>query len=314
MPDKAKMSLQQELLTLQWREKDSVSSMKEFIADAKRIVRRHLERTGLLERTLQDLVDRNGLTDAIVLKNLPMDPIVPATPTDGSVTLNKPTFVAEAILLAVGELGGTHTFGYKSEKHYSNPWVHEGFPRQGKVSALTATDQVPHHQDMSYQTLIPDLLGLICVREGQDDNVQTTLLDPAAVADHLPKDVVATLRQPLFQIAAPLEWVDTQDIDLTTLRPVLEGRSLHLPVDWNNMVGVDDEARRATDLLKEALQEVEPVGIHLQDGMMVLFNNQKVVHARTPYRQVRFDGTDRVIYRSYFSKNLGQVEQETRII
>jgi hypothetical protein len=38
------------------------------------------------------------------------------------------------------------------------------------------------------------------------------------------------------------------------------------------------------------------------------------VHARTPYRQVRFDGTDRVIYRSYFSKNLGQVEQETRII
>jgi L-asparagine oxygenase len=314
MPDKAKMSLQQELLTLQWREKDSVSSMKEFIADAKRIVRRHLERTGLLERTLQDLVDRNGLTDAIVLKNLPMDPIVPATPTDGSVTLNKPTFVAEAILLAVGELGGTHTFGYKSEKHYSNPWVHEGFPRQGKVSALTATDQVPHHQDMSYQTLIPDLLGLICVREGQDDNVQTTLLDPASVADHLPKDVVATLRQPRFQIAAPLEWVDTQDIDLTTLRPVLEGRSLHLPVDWNNMVGVDDEARRATYLLKEALQEVEPVGIHLQDGMMVLFNNQKVVHARTPYRQVRFDGTDRVIYRSYFSKNLGQVEQETRII
>jgi L-asparagine oxygenase len=314
MPDTTKLALQKDLLTLQWREKDSVSSLKKFISDAKHIVRRHLEGSGLLEGTLQDLVDRNGPTDAIILNNLPMDPIVPATPTDGSVTLNKRTFVAEAILLAVGELGGTHAFGYKSEKHYSNPWVHEGFPRQGKVSALTATDQVPHHQDMSYQTLIPDLLGLICVRQGQDDDVQTTLLDPAAVEDHLSNDVVATLRQPRFRIAAPLEWVDTQDVDLTTLRPLLEGRSLHLPVDWNNMVGVDDEATRAIDMLKEALQEVEPVGIHLEDGMMVLFNNQKVVHARTPYRQVRFDGTDRVIYRSYFSKNLGGAEQETRII
>jgi hypothetical protein len=52
-------------------------------------------------------------------------------------------------------------------------------------------------------------------------------------------------------------------------------------------------------MLKEALHEVAPVGTHLEDGMMLLFNNQKAVHARTPYRQVRFDGSDRVIYRSY---------------
>jgi L-asparagine oxygenase len=227
MTNMTKIALQQDLLTLHWREKGAVSSMKEFIEDAKHIVRRHVEGSGLLEGALQDLVDRNGPTDAIILNNLPMDPIVPATPTDGSITLNKPTFVAEALLLAVGELGGTHVFGYKSEKHFSNPWVHEGFPRIGNVSALTATDQVPPHQDMSYQTLIPDLLGLICVREGQDDNVQTTLLDPAAVINHLPNNVVSTLRQPRFQIAAPLEWVDTQDVDLTMLRPVLEGRSMH---------------------------------------------------------------------------------------
>jgi L-asparagine oxygenase len=314
MPDTTKIALQNELLTLQWNEKDSVSSMKEFIAQAKQILLRHLDDSGLLKESLLDLVDSNGPTDAVILNNLPMDPIIPATPTDGSVSLKKSTFVAEAMLLAVGELAGTRAFGYKSEKHYSNPWVHEGFPRQGKVSALTATDHVPHHQDMSYQTLIPDLLGLICVREGQDHHVQTTLLDPAALVERLPDEVVATLIQRRFRIAAPLEWVDAQDVDLTASRPLLEGRSLHLPVNWENMVGMDDEATRAISLLKKALREVDPVGIHLEDGMMVLFNNQKVVHARTPYEQVRFDGTDRVIYRSYFSKNLGVKEQETRII
>ena len=50
------------------------------------------------------------------------------TTADGSTTLHKSTFVAEAMLLAIGELSGASVVGYASETQYSNPWVHEGFP------------------------------------------------------------------------------------------------------------------------------------------------------------------------------------------
>jgi len=314
MPDSMRDTLGRELIGLKWETKDSIASTKEFIEQAKTVLSKHLAGSELLEEMLIDLASETGSTDAVMLHNLPMDPYIPSTPTDGTVSLHKPTYVAEAILLAIGELAGTHVIGYRSEKEYSNPWVHEGFPRKGKGSALTAPDGVPHHQDMSYQNVIPDLLGLICLREGQDTQVQTTILDTTVVADHLPSSIVSTLRQRRFRIAAPSQWADTKGVDLSSLRPILEGRSLHLPVDWKNMVGADEEASKALDSLKQALQEVEPVGVHLVDGMMVIFNNQKVVHSRTPYKTLKFDGTDRVVYRSYFAKNLGEVEQQTRMI
>jgi L-asparagine oxygenase len=316
IPDSMRHSLEVELGDLRWTPKDSISATKAFIEDAKKVVHSHIfPENSFLQRVLVDLVSDTGLIDAVILYNVPMDPYIPATPTDGKATLDKPTNVAEAILMAIGELAGTYTIGYRSEKHYSNPWVHEGFPRQGEgVSALTAVDEVSLHQDMSYQTTIPDLLGLVCLRGGNDSQVQTNLVNSAAIADRLPDDVVKTLRGKRFRIAAPSEWVDTTEVELNDVRPVLEGKSLHLPVHWDNMIGVDDGADQALAMLKKVLLEVEPVGVHLEDGMMMLFNNQKVVHGRTPYTQLRFDGGDRVVYRSYFARHLSRFDLETRII
>jgi hypothetical protein len=80
------------------------------------------------------------------------------------------------------------------------------------------------------------------------------------------------------------------------------------------MKGADSEASEAIEMLKVVLRDADPVRVHLVDGMMLLFNNQKVVHSRTPYKQLKFDGTDRVVFRSYFSRQLTVQEQETGII
>jgi L-asparagine oxygenase len=246
-----------------------------------------------------------------------MDRMIPATPTDGSIRLHKPTFVAEAILTAMGELAGTYVVGYKAEKQYSNPWVHEGFPRpSGPGSALTAASQVDLHQDMSYQGVIPDLLGLVCLREGQDRKVETTLVSIEKLVETLPADMVSILRQPRFRIEAA-GWVDANEVDLSKTRPVLDGKSLHLPVHWENMVGADPEAEKVVDMLRTHLKEVQvsrASGLHLTDGVMVLFNNQKVVHGRTPYTNLKYDGTDRVVFRSYFVKHLDGEAKESRML
>lgn len=311
-----KKTLERELGDLRWNSQGSVSDLTTFIEDAKKVVSsRMITDNSVLRRALVDLASETGPTDAVVLYNLPMDPYIPPTPTDGKVTLDKPTSVAEAILVATGELSGTYTIGYRSETHYSNPWVHEGFARNGDgLSALTAVEEVELHQDMSYQKIIPDLLGLVCIREGYDTEVQTTIVNNDAIINRLSDDVLKILREKRFRIAAPTQWVDTTEVDLNGLRPILEKRTIHLPVHWDNMIGIDDGANQALGMLKKVLREVEPVGVHLVDGMMLLFNNQKVVHGRTVYTDLRFDGDDRVVYRSYFARHLGRFDLDTRMI
>ena len=324
MSDATKYALEDSLAELQWNDKDNVHHTKNFIQDAKDVMLPYIAKDDNLQRILGDLVadGRRGTAstsiDAIVLENLPMDPYVPPTPTDESVkSLHKPTYVAEAVLLAIGELAGTYTVGYKAETEYSSPWVHEGFPRLGPGgSALTSTAGINHHQDMSYQGIIPDLLGLVCLREGDDLDVQTTLLSIDTLIQRLPEHVVSILSQDRFKITASAQWVDIGAVgeDIVKTRAILDGTSLHLPVNWENMVGVDPEASQAIETLRQVLWDAKPLGVHLRDGVMVLFNNQKVVHGRTEYQNLKYDGRDRVVIRSYFVKHLDEAEMESRML
>lgn len=323
MSDAAKYALESELAHLQWNDKDSIFNTKIFIQEAKDILAPYVANDKNLRGILSHLVSDNApdstSIDAVVFENLPMDPYVPPTPTDELVrSLQKPTFVAEAILLAIGELAGTYTVGYKAETEYSNPWAHEGFPRPGPGgSALTSTvGTLNYHQDMSYHGVIPDLLGLICLREGGDPDVDTTLISIEKVIQRLPKHVVLILRQDRFKITASAQWVDVSAVDdgVAKARAILDGTSLHLPVHWENMVGIDPEATQAIESLRKVLLGAEPSGVHLRNGSMVLFNNQKVVHGRTPYQSLKYDGSDRVVIRSYFVKRLNENEMESRML
>lgn len=325
MPDSAKAILERKLVQLQWKNKDSIFDTKIFIQEAKDILSPFVASDSDLLQKLGELLSDDGpystSIDAIVFENLPLDPFVPSTPTDQTTrSLKKPTYVSEAVLMAMGELAGTYTVGYKAETEYSNPWAHEGFPRPGiGGSALTSTDgMLNHHQDMSYQCVIPDLLGLICIREGADPNLQTTIVSTENIIQLLPKHIVSILRQNRFMITAPTQLVDvvgSMDEETVSTRPLLEGTSLHLPVRWENMVGVDLEASQAIESLRKVLRVAKPSGVHLRDGEMILFNNQKVVHGRTPYQNLKYDGrSDRVVIRSYFVKVLNTIESESRII
>lgn len=324
MPDATKEALERELVKLQWSNKSDTFETKIFIQGAKDIVSPYINRDDdlleILDGLLADVDSGSNSIDAIVFENLPLDPYVPSTPIEESVrSLNKPTYVAEAMLMAMGELAGTYTVGYKAETEYSNPWAHEGFPRPGNGgSALTSTSgMLNHHQDMSYQRVIPDLLGLTCIREGDDASLQTTLVSVENIVHLLPKEVVSILRQERFQITASSQWVDTGSVDEHTARTraLLEGTSLHLPVSWANMIGLDRESSQAIESLREVLQVAKPSGVHLREGEMIIFNNQKVVHGRTPYQNLKYDGSsDRVVIRSYFVKDLDAEEIDSRII
>mmetsp|Transcript_29300 Transcript_29300/g.43222 ORF Transcript_29300/g.43222 Transcript_29300/m.43222 type:complete len:430 (-) Transcript_29300:109-1398(-) len=292
-----------------------LSYLNSFIQDAKEVLQNYLEPSVL--HSLRQLHNTSSSISAIQFRNCPVDPYVPPNPSDG-VTLNKPTFVAEALLVALGELSGAHVIGYASETGYSNPWIHEGFPRKDgtKGSALTKASELSFHQDMSY-TDPPDLLGLVCVREGYDHQVQTELLDIRELLETLPEAIVSVLQQPRFQIKTS-SWVDasaSKNSDQAV--PLLRNQySLSLPVDWENMIALDMPAQQALELLRSAILSGDaPIHyVHFVEGDLVLFSNVRVVHARTPYTDLRLDGYDRVMYRSYFKKDLTVTQRQSRMI
>lgn len=314
--DSIRNELLKSLVTLRV-DTSQLQDLNSFIQDAKEILMEHLDPTILTD--LQQLHNTSSPISAIQFRNLPLDPYVPPTPTlPNVVSLNKPTYVAEALLVALGEMSGSgsHVVGYASEKEYSNPWIHEGFPRLSGTggSALTKASELSFHQDMSYYTDPPDLLGLVCVREGHDQKVQTELMDIAELLETLPEAIVRVLRQERFQIKTS-SWVDTTTTTTSNKkdnerRSILQGYSLSLPVDWENMIALDQPAQQALDMLQAAILEGSTTHyIHFVEGDLLLFSNVRVVHARTPYTDLRGDGGDRVMYRSYFKTDFGTAEQ-----
>ena len=338
LPDTLRLELEKELLRPKVAvDVTNLQSLEAFIAQVKDIVRSHISTwdPNVLE-TLQSLAkpSTSGSAAAVLFRNLPLDPYVPPTPTDGSTTLQKPTFVAEAMLLAIGELSGASVVGYASETQYSNPWVHEGFPyprqqqQQGGVSitstaatgsALTMRKGMSHHQDMSYHPHPPDLLGLYCLREGHDKTLQTTIILNQDIVDRLPADALQILMEDRFQIHASA-WVDGFDggrEGRSIIMPITSSTattadndagggkrdlSIALPVDWTNMVGLDEEATAALEALGSAINSAPQYPIHFVEGDMLLFNNRRVVHARSDYTDLRLDGGDRVVDRAYFRR------------
>jgi L-asparagine oxygenase len=266
-------------------------------------------------QALRALHNASSPISAVLLRNLPTDPYVPPSPTDGSVSLGKLTYVAESMLVGFGELTSCHVVGYSSETQYSNPWIHEGFPRSGPGSALTKASDLAFHQDMSYHPRAPDILGLVGIREGHDRVVKTELIDNREILETLPRSIVDMLREPRFHIKTS-DWVDASyQNDNHHGIPILTGAaSLAIPVEWQTLVGLDREAEWAVKMLQRAITEGPKHYVHFLPGDLLLFSNKRTLHARTPYTDLKYDGGDRVLSRAYFRKDMTVEERNTRII
>jgi hypothetical protein len=152
------------------------------------------------------------------------------------------------------------------------------------------------------------------VREGNDKQVQTELIDNREVFDMLPESIVSMLREPRFQIKTS-DWVDASfDVGKHGRGILTDAASLAIPVDWENMVGLDKEAEWAVKMLQRAIDEAPKHYVHFVPGDLLFFSNRRTVHARTPYIDLRYDGTDRVLNRAYFRKDWTAEERETRMI
>lgn len=258
---------------------------------------------------------------AIKLSGIPIDANLPETPGIDHSQLkdSKQTFISEGLLVAASlRLGVPYSF--KAE--FNNQLIHQVRPVQEKKDSSTSLGSEKNlgfHQEVGFSELKPDFIFLLGLRRG--DQVQPTYTqlffnkDIADALDHQNQEFVSTLQKPLFRIH-PTPAFNRDGLSDTTYSPLIKKDRLgHYDISYmaNAFIDVAKDHPKALDAL-EALKNICETGysvkVEILPGDMVLVNNKKTLHARTPFNpQFENPFSLRWLQRIYVKKNLqGKLE------
>lgn len=265
---------------------------------------------------LQAILDfgRHADTAGVALiRNLPVDPVLPPTPIDGRPSRDKQTWVAEAVLLGLSQLLG-EPVGFTTEK--DGQLVHDVVPVS--TGARSQTNQssdvfLNFHADIVYDEIgrydvsNPDFLVLHCLRQDAGKSAVTYYADARDVSAHLDPHTLTTLRSPLFRLNAPGTYVRDVAGGAETLSqplPIISGpaRCPEIAVSANGVRALTPAAQEALVELQSKCREVAHQ-VHLEPGTALLINNRKGLHARSEF-PAQHDGRDRWLQRTYLRRSL----------
>ncbi|MET0132094.1 MAG: TauD/TfdA family dioxygenase [Kibdelosporangium sp.] len=258
-------------------------------------------------------VDTPGVT---VVRNLPVDPDLTDTPTDGEPSRTKKTYVGETVLLGLSQMLG-EPVGFTTEK--SGRLVHDVVPVS--TGASTQTNQSSHvflnfHNDIvhdevgRYDVSNPDFLVLNCLRQDRDKEAITYYADARDIVRFLDPRIVETLRSPLFRLNAPGSYIRDMAGGVETLSDpvaVISGpaASPEVSISANGVRGLTPEAVQALADLQRACRTVAHQ-VKLAPGVALLINNRKGLHARSQF-PAHHDGQDRWLQRTYIRRSLWNI-------
>ncbi|HYH97326.1 TauD/TfdA family dioxygenase [Hyalangium sp.] len=258
----------------------------------------------------------------MLLENMPQDPELPPTPTDGAPVTRRNTFVGEGILLGLTQLLG-EPVGFTSEKsgnliHYVTPVESGSYTQsnQGSKVFLNYHNDSIHDESGFFHRFNPDFLILHCIRADKDGQALTYYVDARDLCRALPDSVVETLRQPVFRMAAPSTYSRERAKGgqvWSNLVPILSGpaESPEVSIAANGVKGETPEAQQALEKLHATCDDEKVHNkVALKPGMTLLINNRKGLHARSVFEPA-FDGSDRWLLRTYIRRNLWEMRHRS---
>lgn len=160
------------------------------------------------------------------------------------------------------------------------------------------------HSEDAFDDAHPQFVGLFCVRG--DERVQTAL----APVDRIPlsDEDDAVLRQPRF-----MHGIDKASGGTGRPEDGVQGAAVY-GEDGKRFVRIDMDCAaplagdvEAAAALKSFHDGADKAGLYvtLGEGDILLFDNRRVMHARTPF-EPRYDGTDRWLQRVIITDDLGR--------
>ncbi|MFT4229621.1 MAG: TauD/TfdA family dioxygenase [Microbacterium sp.] len=160
------------------------------------------------------------------------------------------------------------------------------------------------HSEDAFDDAHPQFVGLFCVRG--DERVQTALAPVDRVS--LTAEEEAVLRQPRYMHGIDKASGGTGRPEDGVQGAALYGeggnRFVRIDMDCAAAVAGDDEAAAALQSFHDGADKAG-IYVTLGTGDILLFDNRRVMHARTPF-EPRYDGTDRWLQRVIISDDLGR--------
>jgi L-asparagine oxygenase len=264
---------------------------------------------------IRDLGRYPDVPGVLLLRNLPVDPVLPDTPSDGEPSREKSTFVSDCVVLGLAQLIG-EPVGYTTEK--KGRLVHDVVPvkggehsqtNQSSAVLLSFHNDTTHDRSGYYNRTNPDFLVLVCLRDSPDKMGRTAYVDARWLIRRLDDATVDALRRSEFLLNAPgtycREHAGGADVWSNPV-PLIEGpaETPEIGVSANGVRPLTAEATAAWHVLQEACQQ-DGVAFRtlLAPGDALLIDNLKGLHAREPFT-ARFLGRDRWLQRCYVRRSM----------
>ncbi|MET9294047.1 TauD/TfdA family dioxygenase [Streptomyces sp. NPDC003077] len=236
-----------------------------------------------------------GPDGALMIRNLPVEEDLPATPVRPGSVRTRASVASGVIVTAMLQLG--EVIAYRSEK--SGALVQDVVPVPGYESQQSNAGSVRLHMhtENAFHPSRPDFLGLLCVRADPTGDARLTTASIRRALPLLSGEARRTLSQERFLTEAPPSFGDHQGD--SPVHAILVGapEDPNVLVDFAATHPVDDGARQAMEELRTALERVTHEHT-LDAGDLVLADNRLTVHGRTSFSPL-FDGTDRWLHRVY---------------
>lgn len=245
--------------------------------------------------------DHGNTAGYLLLRGLPVETALPATPTSTPAPQDRPLIAAEAWLAIVGQVLGLPT-GYHELR--SGTLYHDVYPSPGAhyLSSETSETLLEFHTEMAYHRHQPQYVMLACSRADHDRTAATLV---ASVRKALPLLNERSRKQLLAEPMPCNVDVAFRGDDPEGLRgPVASVQVLVgdpndplLGYDRELLAPATPEAKHALAMLSTALDEVTEA-VKLTPGDLIIIDNYRTTHARTPFTP-RWDGIDRWLHRMY---------------
>lgn len=241
---------------------------------------------------------------AVLFKGIAVDQdAMGESPTDPSVFEAKDRDpITEATLLAFAAAAG-EVFAFA--RQHRGQIIQNVSPVPGHEYDAVGTGSrslLDWHSEDAFDDAHPQFVGLFCVRG--DDRVQTALAPVDRIT--LSEEDDAVLRQPRY-----MHGIDKASGGTGRPEDGVQGAALY-GEDGKRFVRIDMDCAAALTgdepaaaALKSFHDGANEAGIYvtLEEGDVLLFDNRRVMHARTPF-EPRYDGTDRWLQRVIITDDL----------
>lgn len=242
----------------------------------------------------------------MLLQGLPVGDL-PPTPAEPTSPVSKSN-ATELRLLAMAAVLG-EPVGYLPE--HGGDVVQNIVPVRAEATSQTSTSSrvdLMFHTEAAFHPHRPRYLLLFCLRG--DPQARTTTASIQASLPRIDPYVLDVLFEPRFRCAVDESYLHGRSNVLGPPSAILSGERSdpRMVFDQDLMVGIDEEAEEALQILGESLS-AHRSSVVLEPGDLLVIDNDMVVHGRSPF-DARFDGTDRWLQRAFVIEDLAATDGE----